>query len=320
MSIKLSEIYTKEELQKGGPGSGRKAGDRVKVKLGPNYRTGTYHSPIEGKPGYHHVKIAGPLVTVHDKEFVNDDSDLYHITSPKNGQPGKIVQKADYVDSKDGNNPYLVKAFKDLEAPAEVQVRQSLADKLEKGTITKELHDSALAQLDNLLKAKGEGSRGGHVVGHTTTGKPVYATNSEVGHKGYMKDFTSKEHNEASKLHNERAIHHSNQEDITSGPQRDAHRRLREHHEKMAASHLDDAHKQRKVEHEATLSDDEKRILADHKKVQIAHHTKMHEFHSTMAAHARDLVGADKDLNAEYHRHKELAAEHHGKKESLEKE
>lgn len=49
----------------------------------------------------------------------------------------------------------------------------------------------------NDLKKSGEGSHGGVVIGHTSTGKPVY---KEHDHQSYS-DFTSQDHVEAAKVH-----------------------------------------------------------------------------------------------------------------------
>ena len=52
--------------------------------------------------------------------------------------------------------------------------------------------------LNNTLSKGGEGSRGGKIIGHTKSGKPIYESFSHPAHK----DFTSKDHMEASNLHN----------------------------------------------------------------------------------------------------------------------
>ncbi len=49
--------------------------------------------------------------------------------------------------------------------------------------------------VENLMKG-GEGSKGGKVIGHTKTGKPVYDSH---GHKGHA-DFTPQEHKQAAKI------------------------------------------------------------------------------------------------------------------------
>lgn len=54
--------------------------------------------------------------------------------------------------------------------------------------------------LDDLIKAagkQGEGSRGGKIIGHTRSGKPIYANANHPDHKG----FTPKDHYDATKAH-----------------------------------------------------------------------------------------------------------------------
>ncbi len=46
-------------------------------------------------------------------------------------------------------------------------------------------------------KPSAEGSRGGKVIGHTTSGKPIY---SKFGHESHA-GFTPSDHKEASELH-----------------------------------------------------------------------------------------------------------------------
>ena len=58
------------------------------------------------------------------------------------------------------------------------------------------LHSSAL----DVLKSHGEGSRGGHVIGHTRSGKPVYSTPSgKTGaeRQAHFHDWTAQDHGEA---------------------------------------------------------------------------------------------------------------------------
>jgi len=57
----------------------------------------------------------------------------------------------------------------------------------------------------------GEGSRGGHVIGHTRSGKPVYASSS--GHASsdvanYSEKLTTRDHKDAALLHKDRAVQH----------------------------------------------------------------------------------------------------------------
>lgn len=52
---------------------------------------------------------------------------------------------------------------------------------------------------DDMLK-KSEGSRGGKVIGHTKSGKPVYEDHKRSDHSDY-ENFNAKDHKEASQLH-----------------------------------------------------------------------------------------------------------------------
>ncbi len=70
-------------------------------------------------------------------------------------------------------------------------VRQEQADHLQK------------ALYGDIEKSGGEGSKGGKVIGHTSTGKPIYGHYPHTIQNPH-KHFTSEEHKEAAKLHHER--------------------------------------------------------------------------------------------------------------------
>jgi len=60
---------------------------------------------------------------------------------------------------------------------------------------------------DNNFEKGGEGSRGGQIIGHTTTGKPIYA-----GHNSHL---TTSEHTEArNKLHHFEHRHFKNKKEV----------------------------------------------------------------------------------------------------------
>ena len=60
------------------------------------------------------------------------------------------------------------------------------------------------AEKVNALEKGGEGSRGGKVIGHTKSGKPVYA-DKNADHEDY-KDFSTEDHKEAEKLHHSKYL------------------------------------------------------------------------------------------------------------------
>ncbi len=53
------------------------------------------------------------------------------------------------------------------------------------------------AQID-IMKGEGEGTRGGVIIGHTTSGKPIYNSHGNKGHK----EFSQEDHQDAYDTHN----------------------------------------------------------------------------------------------------------------------
>lgn len=60
--------------------------------------------------------------------------------------------------------------------------------------------DELAKSLDSVIKS-GEGSRGGKIIGHTSSGKPVYASKMEHIHAGAHQDYSAKDHKEAANMH-----------------------------------------------------------------------------------------------------------------------
>jgi hypothetical protein len=95
---------------------------------------------------------------------------------------------------------------------------------------------SLLEKLGNLEKAlSGEGSRGGKIIGHTKTGKPIYENADHPEHK----DFTSKEHQDAADLHAKRAEAASGeyQSALHSGMAKETAKKEKTFREKLAQRH-----------------------------------------------------------------------------------
>lgn len=100
----------------------------------------------------------------------------------------------------------------------------------------------------NILKAftpdfakGGEGSKGGHVIGHTKSGKTIYG-DKHASHAHY-KDFTDQEHHEASQAHYKEVMEHWKNKNREG---QDKHNNLSgEHYEKTEEG------KKQKAEHEA---------------------------------------------------------------------
>ncbi len=135
------------------------------------------------------------------------------------------------------------------------------------------------------LEKSGEGSKGGHVIGHTKSGKPVYA---EAGiHNKEYKGFSAQDHSDAAELHFYKHNVHtqkSNGTIHTSGT-RESEQALAAHHVQTAKAHNETARVAIQNEHEAGLSESEKKIIAEQKK-QAGHHKEMMAHHETMFKHA----------------------------------
>lgn len=330
--IKLSEIYSeeylKEKLEKGGIGSGRK---RIKI-----------NSPMASHSNLHGKTFDVEKESEH--EFASGKKKYYHIKDDK-GNTHEIkedfaeVQKGESFDLKKseststtiglseynpsttiGNNPHLVKAFKQERQIDYSKIKQELDSKLEKGMIDNELHTKAIDQLNSLVKAKGEGSRGGHVIGHTKSGKPVYGDK----HAKDYKHFSINDHKDAAHYHALENIKHKNS--ITGGSlKNDYHEAMAKHHDQVVEEHQNEANKKEKEEHEKSIPSHEKQILADQKKKQIEHHENAMKFHEMMANYISRTHGHSGGLSTsiaqqEYERHQGQAQHHKSEAERLKKD
>lgn len=70
---------------------------------------------------------------------------------------------------------------------------------------------SAAQELEDAIKKGGEGSRGGKVIGHTKSGKPIYE-NLKADSEEYS-DFSIRDHQDASDLHDKKSVKHYNKDD-----------------------------------------------------------------------------------------------------------
>jgi 8-oxo-dGTP pyrophosphatase MutT (NUDIX family) len=126
--------------------------------------------------------------------------------------------------------------------------------------------------LEEIVKG-GEGSKGGKIIGHTKSGKPIY----ESGAGSHHKDFSAEEHEEAAQFHDQAAS-------ISSGEQKQVHKKEAKNHLKLSTTKPSNKTKQtnNKVEKKDTgrvpgfetvtengklvKSEDKQTIKADHRK------------------------------------------------------
>lgn len=125
----------------------------------------------------------------------------------------------------------------------------------------KTLDDKVEKAMEGDIEKGGEGSRGGKIVGHTSTGKPIYSTHAHEEHKG----FNEKEHEEAADYHKKESLKHRdlqkendkkidslNRDEIFSKKHKELEDKDKEisdkikHHESNYYSHIDSANKQYK--------------------------------------------------------------------------
>lgn len=87
------------------------------------------------------------------------------------------------------------------------------------------------------MDAGGEGTRGGKIIGHTSSGKPIYGSHGHPSHGGFTKD----DHFQAAKKHEELVDKHNKDEDRHAA----ADRRLKE----VESHELSNHHNAQMVKH-----------------------------------------------------------------------
>jgi hypothetical protein len=79
----------------------------------------------------------------------------------------------------------------------------------------------------------GEGSRGGHVIGHTKSGKPIYESAGHAEHGG----FSAADHADAAAKHGDLADYHKRSGNADRGPNRERHQESERHHRLQQGAH-----------------------------------------------------------------------------------
>lgn len=108
------------------------------------------------------------------------------------------------------------------------------------------------SELDLIEKAMGEGSKGGKIIGHTKSGKPIYENHDHPEHAS----FTSEDHRDAAYAHGDKADKEEKKENRYgsdamdygvkgAGEKADKARAQKEHHNKMYTEHMKIARKEK---------------------------------------------------------------------------
>jgi len=204
-------------------------------------------------------------------------------------------------------------------------IKKSIEEKYLDGFIDSDTKEKALQQLDTLIKG-GEGSRGGHVIGHTKSGKPVYLKQNADKYK----DFSAQDHKDAGDLHADKARNHE-KESYNDSPswyseRSSDERTLANYHYKQSSEHKAAAMFASQKERHDKLSPDEKKILEEKSKQKISHHSDMMEHHSNAFSHFEKEKKKYKEGSSKYNashaeaeRHLAEMHRHKFEKENLEK-
>ena len=112
-------------------------------------------------------------------------------------------------------------------------IREQLQEKLEKGQIDPLTFLKANIQLTGVeekveLIKGGEGSKGGKIIGHTRSGKAIYAESRHESHD----EFNGKDHADAANLHQRYGVHAENDHE-----KYDHSRHYEEHKKKTLSQH-----------------------------------------------------------------------------------
>lgn len=119
--------------------------------------------------------------------------------------------------------------------------RVLLTENFSKGVIDEDAFVKASEQLDSIEKG-GEGSKGGHIIGHTSSGKPIYDQHDNEGHKG----FTIQDHKDAGYVHSRKSDDHFDSHQSAN--------RMARYHEKNGNSKSYSAYKKTSKEyHDASM-------------------------------------------------------------------
>lgn len=127
--------------------------------------------------------------------------------------------------------------------------------------------------LESNLEKSGEGSRGGKVIGHTKSGKPIYESHEQLN----TQNFSSEDHSDAVSQHmKESKMNSEEADDYDKGGHKDGksarsiyHRTKSKHHSQMAELHSNAMNSKldNKVEKAGATGKELKELVDEHKKL-----------------------------------------------------
>lgn len=136
-------------------------------------------------------------------------------------------------------------------------------------------------------KSKGEGSRGGRVIGHTRSGKPIYSKKIAEEYSS----FSKKDHEDAAKLHKDLSQEYF-ESAISTHSSRDSDKAA--HHESMSVDHENEAFSMKKS------NESSKRLQVQSDKLKKAYEvlgmTNIFEKGEEVKMDKKDFVDEHEDL------------------------
>lgn len=144
--------------------------------------------------------------------------------------------KAISSDQLAGINVNIVKGFNEL-----LKTDQDEQKHIKTTTIKGNNMDNKIVKaMDTLIKG-GEGSKGGQIIGHTKSGKAIYAHNNPAKQKTPFKGWTGADHKDAADAHdkeyNKYSKHLTAKRKELSGDDYHAISKVKDHHDKVGSSH-----------------------------------------------------------------------------------
>lgn len=174
-------------IEKGGPGSGRK---KVGGKFKNDREYTTYYSNVA------HLDKQG----LAEKQFSKEDVDHARKYFKKAMVAGSITG-TDTTDQNLTQEPLKQESVEGKKKKKKLAIKDQMSKGEVLNLLTSEFNLDAEScknvwGLIERIEKGGPGSRGGKIIGHTKSGKPIYADSSHKAHK----NFSVSEHSEAGKI------------------------------------------------------------------------------------------------------------------------
>lgn len=234
---RISGLYSDQIKKSKGEGSkgGKVIGHTKSGKAVYETHNSTVHQDFTQADHEDAVKIHRDKKKKIDKEPAaqgfHENQAQQHERFAKQENKKSLAAEKEKIDSGtfDSVDPSKLKAFHTGRTAGGTGARDSAEDRSSKGA----------AEEHRIEKSKGEGSKGGKVIGHTKSGKPVYESKGADKYK----DFTKEDHLDAVRLHRKEQKQYADERPKAPGfdngkPTSDAQKMV-SHHGSMLMRHED---------------------------------------------------------------------------------